>query len=174
MGHFPLFCDTRVRPAASLCWTSVCTLVDCGWRCVQHFRFSCKASQTGCPDPTDLWLDLLDPLSCDAVAAARVRQALHVDSFDPAAVHHFCLTWLLDPFCILSAGPCSVGAVVCSILARYVLLVGVPVADAVAHAGDRVFAAGLVLRCLRPLSLLPSSCCQALPPLLLPLWRRCG
>jgi hypothetical protein len=30
--------------------------------------------------PTDLWLDLLDLLSGDAVAAAWVRQALHVHS----------------------------------------------------------------------------------------------
>jgi hypothetical protein len=59
------------------------TIVERRWRCVQHFLFSCKASPLDCPDPADSWLDLLDLLSGDTVAAARVRQALHVDSFNP-------------------------------------------------------------------------------------------
>jgi hypothetical protein len=96
-------------------------------------------------------------LSGDAVAAAHARQALHVDSFDPAAVRRFCMPWLLDPFCFLSACPRPVSVAVCSLLACYVLLVGASVADAAVPAGERVFAAGLVHSCLRPLSLPPSS-----------------
>jgi hypothetical protein len=46
------------------------------------FPVSCKASSLGCSDPIDLWLDLLDILSCDPVAALLVSKALHVDSFD--------------------------------------------------------------------------------------------
>jgi hypothetical protein len=85
------------------------TLVERRCRCVQHFLFSCKASPPDCPDPTDLWLDLLDRLSYDAVVAARVRQALHVDYFDSfdsdPNVRCFCTPWLLDSFCVLSACP---------------------------------------------------------------------
>jgi hypothetical protein len=44
-------------------------------------------------------------MSGDTVAAARVRQALHVDSFNPADVRRFCMPWLLEPFCFLSAFP---------------------------------------------------------------------
>jgi hypothetical protein len=110
-----------------------------------------------CPDPTDLWLDLSDLLSGDAVAAAHVRRALHVDSFDPAAVRRFCMPWLLDPFCFLSACPRSVSVAVCSVLACYVLLVGASVADAAVPAGERVFAAGVVHSCLHPLLLPPTS-----------------
>jgi hypothetical protein len=133
------------------------TFVERRWRCVQHFLFSCKASPPACPDPTDLWLDLLDLLSSDAVAAAQVRQALHVDSFDPADVRRFFMPWLLDPFCFLSACPRSVSVAVCSVIACYVLLVGASVADAAKPAGEQVFAAGLVHSCLRHLSLPPSS-----------------
>jgi hypothetical protein len=50
-----------------------------------------------------------------------VRQALHVDSFDPAAVRRFCMPWLLDPFCFLSACPRPVPVAVCSLLASDVL-----------------------------------------------------
>jgi hypothetical protein len=89
------------------------------WRCVPHFLFSCKTPPPACPDPTDLWLDLLDLLPCDAVAAAQVQQALHVDSFGPADVRRFCMPWLLDPFCFLSACPCSVFVTVCSIIAGH-------------------------------------------------------
>jgi hypothetical protein len=63
----------------------------------------------------------------------------------------------MDPFCFLSACPRPVSVAVCSILACYVLLVGASVADAAVPAGDRVFAAGLVHSCFRPLSLPPSS-----------------
>jgi hypothetical protein len=133
------------------------TFVERRWRCVQPFLFSCKASLPEYRDPTDLWLDLLDLLSCDAVAAARVRQALHVISFDPVDVCRCCMLWLLDPFCFLSACARSVSAAVCSILACYVLLVGASVADAAVPADECVFAAGLVHSCLRPLSLSPSS-----------------
>jgi hypothetical protein len=111
------------------------TCVERCWRCVQHFLFSCKDSPPACPDPTNLWLDLLDLLSCDAVAVLHVRQALHVDSFDPADVRGFCMPWLLDPFCFLSACPRSVSVAVSSILASYVLLVGASVADAAVPAG---------------------------------------
>jgi hypothetical protein len=55
------------------------------------------------------------------------------------------------------ACPRSVCAAVCSVLACYVFLVGASVADAALPAGDCVFAAGLVDRCLSPLSLPPSS-----------------
>jgi hypothetical protein len=89
--------------------------------------------------------------------SGSMRQALHVDSFDPAAVRLFCLPWLLDPFSFLCAVPRPVSVAVCSILACYVLLVGASVADAAVPAGERVFAAGLVHSCLRPLSLPPSS-----------------
>jgi hypothetical protein len=69
--------------------------VERRWCCVQHFPFSCKACPPDCPDPTDLWLDFLIRLSANAVAAARVHQAMHVDSFDPADVpcscHGFCI-----------------------------------------------------------------------------------
>jgi hypothetical protein len=82
-----------------------------------------------------------------------VRQALHVDSFDPEAVSRVCMPWLLDPFCFLSACPHSVCAAVCSVPACYVFLVGASVAD---PAGERAFAAGLMRSSLRPLSL-PSS-----------------
>jgi hypothetical protein len=88
---------------------------------------------------------------------ALVRQALHADSFKPAAVCRFCMPWLLDPFCFFSACPRPVSVAVCSILARYALLVGTSVADAAVPAGERVFAAGLVHSCLRSLSLTPSS-----------------
>jgi hypothetical protein len=107
--------------------------------------------------PKDLWLDLLDLLYGDTVAAARVRQALHVDSFSPTDVRRFCMPWLLDPFCFLSPFPRSVCAAVCSVLACYVFLVGTSVADAAVPAGERVFAAGLVHSCLSPLSLPPWS-----------------
>jgi hypothetical protein len=137
--------------------------VERRWRCVQHFLFSCKASPPACPDPTDLWLDLLDLLSGDAVAVARVRQALHVDSFNPADVRRFCMPWLLDPFCFLPACSRSLCAAVCSVLACYVRLVGASVADAAVPDGVRVYAAGLVHSCLSSLSLPPSShvakCC---------------
>jgi hypothetical protein len=43
---------------------------------------------------TDLGLGVLELLSCGAVALARVRQALHVDSFDPVDVLHFRMTFL--------------------------------------------------------------------------------
>jgi hypothetical protein len=87
-------------------------------------RTVCKAFPPGCPDPTDLWLDLLDLLSCDAATAVWVHQVLHVDSFEPADVCRFCMPWLLDPFCLLSACPRSVCAAVCSVLACYVLWLG--------------------------------------------------
>jgi hypothetical protein len=125
-------------------------------RCVQHFLFSCKASQADCPDPTDSWLDFLDLLSGDAVAAAHVRRAMHADSVDPADVRRGCMPWLLAPFCFLSAYPRPVPVAVCPILACYVLFLA-SLADAAVPAGERVFAAGLVHRCLRPLSLPPSS-----------------
>jgi hypothetical protein len=67
------------------------------------------------------------------------------------------MPWLLDPFCFLSACPRSVSVAVCSILARYILLVGASVADAAVPAGERMFGAGLVQSSLRPLSLPPSS-----------------
>jgi hypothetical protein len=86
----------------------------------------------------------------------RVCQALHVDSFDLAAVRRVCMRWLLDPICFLSACPRSVYAAVCSVLASYVFLVGASVADTALPAGERAFAAGLVHSSLRPLSL-PSS-----------------
>jgi hypothetical protein len=146
-------CITRPPPGTAGGYT----LVERRWRCVQHFLFSCKASPLECPDPTDLWLDLLDLLSGAAVVAAHVRRALHVDSFDPAAVRRFCMPWLLDPFSFLSAVPRPVSVAVCSILACYILLVGASVADAAVPAGERVFAAGLVHSCLRPLSLPPFS-----------------
>jgi hypothetical protein len=130
------------------------------WRCVQRFLFSCKASLPDCLDPTDLWLYLLDLLSCDAVAAAWLHQELHVDSFNPAAVP-FCMPWLLDPFCIcplvpalfvlLCAGSLPAAAVF-SGLACYVLLVEASVADAALPAGERVLAATMVHSCLRLLS----------------------
>jgi hypothetical protein len=132
-------------------------LVERRWRCVQHFLFSCKASPLECPDSSDLWLDLLDLLSDDAVSAVHLRQALYVDSFDLAAVRCFCMPCLLDPFCFLSACPRSVSVAVSSILACYVLLVGASAADAAMPAGARVFAAGLVHGCLRLLSLPASS-----------------
>jgi hypothetical protein len=62
-------CVTRLPPAVARGYT----LVESRWRCVQHFLFSCKASPPGCPDPTDLWLDVLDLLSCDAVVAVWMR-----------------------------------------------------------------------------------------------------
>jgi hypothetical protein len=93
----------------------------------------------------------LDLLSSHNVAAAHVRQALHVDFFDPADVRRFFMPWLLDPFRFLSACPRSVSVPVCSVLACYVLLVGVSVADAAVLSGERVFAAGLVHSSLRPL-----------------------
>jgi hypothetical protein len=50
-------------------------------------------------------------------------------------------------------------------IACFVLLVGASVADAAEPAGARVFAAGLVHSCLRPLSLPPSSrAAQRCPP----------
>jgi hypothetical protein len=103
-------------------------------------------------------LNLSDLLPCNTVAASRVRQALHVDSFDPAAVRHFCMPWLLDPFCFLS--PClrSVCVAVCSVLFSCVLLVGASAAEEAVPVDDRPFAGGLLrMRCLQPLSLPPSS-----------------
>jgi hypothetical protein len=173
-GHLP-FCHSvpwDSLPLHGLCPRSHCqvcvtrpplntavgyTFVERRWRCVQHFLFRCRDSPPDCPDPTDLWLDFLDLLSGDAVAAARVRQALHVDSFGPADARRFCMPWLLDPLCFLSASPRSFCAAVCSVLACYVLLVGASVADAALPAGERVFAAGPVHGCLGPLSLPPSS-----------------
>jgi hypothetical protein len=40
----------------------------------------------------------------------RQSEPLHIDSFDPANVRRFCMPWLLDPFCFLSACPRSVCA----------------------------------------------------------------
>jgi hypothetical protein len=173
-GHLP-FCHSvpwDSLPLHGLCPRSNCqvcitrepphtaggyTFVERRWRCVQHFLFSYKAAPPDCPDPTDLWLDLLDLLSGDTVAAARVRQALHVDSFNPADVRWFCMPWLLDPFCFLSAFARSACVAVCSILACHVFLVGASVADAAVPAGERVFAADLVHSRLSPLSLPPWS-----------------
>jgi hypothetical protein len=81
---------------------------------------------------------------------------LHVDSFDPAAVRRFRLTWLLDPFCLLPAYSRTVCVVVCSVLATYDLLDGASVADAAVTVFDSLFA-GLVRCCLRPLALPPLS-----------------
>jgi hypothetical protein len=129
--------------------------VERRWRCVQHFFFSCNASPLDCSDPTDLWLDLLDLLSCDSFTALRVREApgaLHVDSFHLEAVRPVWMLWLLDPFCFLSACTWSVCAAVCSVLACYVCLVGASVADAAVPACAPAFAAGLVRSSLRRLS----------------------
>jgi hypothetical protein len=76
---------------------------------------------------------------------------------DHADVRHFCMSWLLDPFCFLHTFPHSVSVAVCSILACYVILVEAPVAHAAMHAGERAFVTGLVHSCLRPLSLPPST-----------------
>jgi hypothetical protein len=141
------------------------TFVERRWRCVQHFLFSCKASPPACPDPTASWLDLLDILSGDAVAAARVRQALHVDSLNRADVCRFCMPWLLGPSCFLPACSRSLCAAVFSVLACYLLLVGASVADAAVPAGERVLPAGLVHSCLSPLSLpLSSRVAERCPP----------
>jgi hypothetical protein len=96
-------------------------------------------------------------LSADAVAAVHLRQALHVDSFDPAAVRRFaCLgSWILSASFPLV--PALICAAVCSVLACNALLVGASVADAAVPAGERELAAGLVHSCLQPLSLPPSS-----------------
>jgi hypothetical protein len=117
-------CVTRPPPSTATGYT----FVERRWRCVKHYLFCCNASPPDCPDPTDLWLDLLDLLSGDAVAAARVR-ALHVDSSNPADVRRFCMPWLLDPPCFLSAFPCSFCAAICSVIACYVVVVGATVAD---------------------------------------------
>jgi hypothetical protein len=133
------------------------TLLERRWRCVQHFLFSCKASPLACPDPIDIWADLLDLSPRVAPACSRVRLALHVNSFDMDAVRTHCVPWLLDPFLFLQGWPRSLCAAVCSILAAYVLLVGVCVADNAVPAGARVFAAGLVHRSLCSLALPPAS-----------------
>jgi hypothetical protein len=96
---------------------------ECRWRCVQHFLFSCKAFSPGCPDSNCLWLDLLDLLSRDTMAAARECQALRVHSFDAATVNRFCPPWVLEPLCFLSARHWSICAAACSVLAAYVFFV---------------------------------------------------
>jgi hypothetical protein len=63
------------------------TLVQRRWRWV-HVLFTCKAVPPGFLRLI-LWLDLLDLLSCDTLAASQVCQALHVESFDSAAVRQF-------------------------------------------------------------------------------------
>jgi hypothetical protein len=86
-----------------------------------------------------------------------VRLALHVNLFDMDAVRTHCVRWLLDPFLFLQGCPGSLGAALCSVLAAYVLLVGVSVADDAVPAGARVFAFGLVHCSLCPLALPPAS-----------------
>jgi hypothetical protein len=133
-------CQIQIVQGATLLWNADSA--------ASSVSFSCKASPPAFPDPADLWLDLLDLLSGDTVAAAWVHQALHVDCFNPADVRRFCMPWLLDPVCFLSACPHSVSVTVCSTLACYVLLIGASVADAAVPVGERVFAAGLVDSCL--------------------------
>jgi hypothetical protein len=106
------------------------------------FLVQLQGSPPGYRDPADAWLDLLDLLSRNAVAAARIRQELHVDSIDPVNGPRFRMPWLLDPSCFLSACPRSGCTTMCSFLARYVLLIVASVADAAVHAGECVFAAG--------------------------------
>jgi hypothetical protein len=80
-----------------------------------------KASSPGCPDPTNLWLDLLDLWACDNVPTLRVRHALHVDSLDRAEVRHFCMLCLLDHFYFLTAWP----RYACAACDRFLLTVSI-------------------------------------------------
>jgi hypothetical protein len=153
--------------------------VERRWCSVQHFLFSCKAGPPDCPDPTDLWLNFLDLLSATAAAAARVHQALHVDSFDPSDVpcscHGFCIpsascqlvphpSNTLWAFALCTGGG-YVCAAVCSAFACYNLLVGASVAAAAVPACERVFADSDVNRCLCPSSRVDRCCPPLLPPL---------
>jgi hypothetical protein len=88
-------------------------LIGRRWRCVQHYLFSCKAAPRGCPDPTDLWVDLWDLLLTEAPAREHVCLALHVDSFDADAVRACCMPWLLDPFSFLQGSP-ALGVMLCA------------------------------------------------------------
>jgi hypothetical protein len=60
-------------------------LIERRWHYVEHCFSSCKVSSPGCPHRNDVWLNLLDLMCCDAVAASPVRQALHDHSFDHTA-----------------------------------------------------------------------------------------
>jgi hypothetical protein len=133
------------------------TLVELCLRCIQNFLFSCEDSCRHCPDPPDLWLDLLDLFFSDAIATAWMHRTLHVNPFDPVVVRRFCMPWLLDPFCFLSA--CPAICFCCCVLDSCLLCpcIGGFVAYAAVLAVERVFAPGLVHRCLGPLSLRPSS-----------------
>jgi hypothetical protein len=133
------------------------TLLERRWRCTQHFLFSCKASPLGCPDPNDLWRDILDLLPPAAMARSHLLLAQHVDSFDADAVCTHCMPWVLDPSCFLQDCPLAVCAHVHSLVAAYVLLVGASVADATVPVGQHEFASGLVHRSLLPLALPPAS-----------------
>jgi hypothetical protein len=120
------------------------TLIERGWRCVQHYLFSCKASPRGYPDPTDLWADLWDLLPHESPAHESVRLALHVDSFDADSVRALCMSELLDPLSFLQSCFRSRRDAVCSVIAAFVLLVGASVADDVVPASSCVFASGFV------------------------------
>jgi hypothetical protein len=111
---WPLSCVAWPLPTTAGGYNSV----ERSWHCVQHFLFSCKASPPGCLDHPFLCPVILDPLPCDAMAAAQVRLALHVDSCDGASVRPVRLPWLLDLFfCLLPACLCTVCAAKCLVLA---------------------------------------------------------
>jgi hypothetical protein len=133
------------------------TSIERRWRCVQQYLFSCKASPRGCPDPTDLWVDLWDLLPHESPALERLRLSLHVDSFDADSVRALCMPCLLDPFTFLQGCSCSRRDAVCSIFAAFVLLVGAGVTDDAVPTGSCVFASGLVRRSLSALALPPVS-----------------
>jgi hypothetical protein len=104
-------------------------LIERRWRCVQHYLFSCRASQRACPDPTDLWADLWDLMPHESLARESMHLALHVDSFDADSARSLCMPWLLDPFSFLQGCSRSRRDAVCSVIATFVLLVGASVAD---------------------------------------------
>jgi hypothetical protein len=94
-----------------------------------------------------------------------VSLALHVDSFDADSVCAYCMPWLLDPLSFLQGCFRSRRDAVCSVIAAFVLLVGVCVADDAVPAGSCVFASRLVRRSPSALELPPASRVAGLCPL---------
>ena len=127
------------------------------WRCVQHFLFSCKASPIGCPDPNDLWMDILQTLPSHAHARAAVHKSVHANPFCHKTVREVCVPWVLDPGAFLSDCPASVRAQVFSLVAAYILLIGAFVGKDVVSPAQSAPPVQLARSSLRDLSLPPWS-----------------
>ena len=111
----------------------------------------------GCPDPNDLWLDLLQALPEHARAKGAVEQLVHANSFCPATVRQSCVPWVLDPGAFLHDCPGPERALVYSLIAAYIVLIGAFVGRDVVSPAHSTPAVQLADRSLRALSLPPWS-----------------